>query len=89
MLLSPMITDEVRDRLIAYIEHNRDLTRPDENHAEKNTNKGYGPNFKYSQRVRIFITVSRCTVTGILVDMSDTAKISKGLGLIGKNVSVD
>ncbi len=31
----PRIMDEVRDRLIAYIEHKLDLTRPDEINGEK------------------------------------------------------
>ncbi len=40
MLLTQGSRDEVRDRLIAYIEHKLDLTRPDEI-TEKTRIKGY------------------------------------------------
>ncbi len=57
----------VRDRLIAYIEHKLDLTRPDE--ITENTNKGYNQTLKYSNGLELrFLT---CTVTWVfLVDMS-------------------
>ncbi len=48
MLLTQGSWDEVRDRLIAYIEHK--WTRPDEI-TEKNANKGIARLLKYSNRL--------------------------------------
>ncbi len=52
MLLTQGSWDEVRDGLIAYIEHKLDPTRPDEI-TEKNTNKGYSRTLKYSNGLEL------------------------------------
>ncbi len=61
--------DEVRDRLIAYIEYKLDLTRPDGKSRRKTRIKGYNRTLKYSNGLELqFLT---CTVTWVfLVDMS-------------------
>ncbi len=89
MLLTQGSWDEVRDRLIAYIEHKLDLIRIRWNHGE-NTNAGYNrtlniltvapPNYSFTT-VQLHGYFSRY-VRGIL-----WAKISRKVGLIGaKNV---
>ncbi len=84
MLLTKDHGTKVRgNRLIAYIEHKLDLTRPDEI-TEKTRIKGIT---ELSNILTVRITVSDLySYMGILVDMSGySAKISrKGLDLIGK-----
>ncbi len=46
--------DEVRDRLIAYIEHKLDLTR--QMKSGENTNKGYNRTLKYSNGLSTVFT---------------------------------
>lgn len=85
MLLTQGPWDEVRDRLIAYIEHKLDLTRPDEI-TEKNTNKGYNRTLKYSNGLELQFH-DLYSYMGILVDMSgDTLRRFRAKGWTDRQV---
>lgn len=85
MLLTQGPWDEVRDRLIAYIEHKLDLTRPDEI-TEKNTNKGYNRILKYSNGLELQFH-HLYSYMGISVDMSgDTLRRFRAKGWTDRQV---